>query len=313
MKFKKPELEDFKILQPYFKNSSIRDCAFCAGNAILWSSYYHVKYCVIDEMLVYITEEEGKPSSFTFPIGRERNYGSDLENPSYLDEAKKVFDKVCLYFKEHGQPIILHCVTPQVFQVINEWYPDLYQYIPSRDSFDYIYTVEKLTKLSGSKLHGKRNHINNFMKAWPDYIYEDITEDNRNDCLAVAHAWMERHTEMSPEHASEYEYEYRIIEESLRHMHEMNMLGGLIKIQDTPIAFTVGEPISKDTFDIHFEKADENIQGAYPMINREFVSRRLQAYTYVNREEDLGLPGLRKSKLSYVPDILYEKGVVREK
>lgn len=313
MQFKKPELDDLEILKSYFQNSSIRDCAFCAGNAILWSLNYHVKYGIIDEMLVYITEEEGHPSSFTFPIGKERNYSADLDNPLYLNEAKSVFDKLCLYFKEHKRPVVLHCITPEVYQVIDTWYPDAYKYTPSRNSYDYIYTVEKLTKLAGSKLHGKRNHINNFLKAWPDYIYEPITENNRADCLTVARAWMERHRDVSPEHASEYEYEYQIIQESLLHMHELNMSGALIKIQDTPIAFTIGEPLSVDTFDIHFEKADENIQGAYPLINHEFVSRQLQDYTYVNREEDLGLPGLRQAKLSYVPDILYEKGIVTEK
>lgn len=313
MKLKKPAFDDLSILKQYFENSSIRDCAFCAGNAILWSANYHVKYSIIDEMLVFITEEEGHPSSFTFPIGKERNFAADIDNSLYLTEAKVVFDKVCQYFKEQERPIVLHCVTPELFQVIDTWYPDMFDHTLSRNSFDYIYTVEKLTKLSGQKLHGKRNHINNFLKAWPDYIYESISENNIEDCLKVAHAWMIRHQELAPEHASEYEYEYQIIQDSLAHMQEMNMSGALIKIQDTPIAFTLGEPLSKDTFDIHFEKADESIQGAYPMINREFVSRQLQDYTYVNREEDLGLPGLRQSKLSYVPDILYEKGIVSEK
>lgn len=313
MELKKPEFDDRTILKPYFENSSIRDCAFCTGNAILWSLSYHVKYCIIDKMLVFITEEEGHPSSFTFPIGRERNFGSDLDNPIYLEESRIVFDQICHFFKEHGQPVVLHCVTPELFQIIDTWYPGIYEYNLSRNSYDYIYTVEKLTKLSGQKLHGKRNHINHFLKEYPDYIYEDVTEKNISDCLQVAHEWMIRHKEIFPEHASEYEYEYQIISDSLSHMREMNISGGLIKIQDTPIAFTLGEPLSQDTFDIHFEKADENIQGAYPMINREFVSRHLQEYTYVNREEDLGLPGLRQSKLSYVPDILYEKGIVKEK
>lgn len=313
MQLKKPDITDLDILKQYFENNSIRDSAFCAGNAILWSMSYHVKYCIVDEMLVYITEEEGHPSSFTFPIGRQRNYGADLKNPLYLQEAKAVFEKICQYFKAQNQPVVLHCITPELYQIIDQWYPDMYVYTPSRDSFDYIYTVKKLTTLSGTKLHGKRNHINHFLKTYPDYTYEKITAENIPDCLMVASEWMNRHKELSPELASEYEYEYRIIKIALTHMQEMNMSGGLLKIQELPIAFTLGEPISKDTFDVHFEKADETIQGAYPMINHAFVSRELQSYTYVNREEDLGLPGLRKSKLSYVPDILYEKGIVTEK
>jgi hypothetical protein len=96
-------------------------------------------------------------------------------------------------------------------------------------------------------------------------------------------------------------------------MDKLDMIGGIIFVNDSPVAFTLGEELTPDTFDVHFEKADSSIQGAYPMINKEFVSHRLQKYTYINREEDLGLPGLRKSKMSYCPDILYKKGYVTEK
>ena len=90
------------------------------------------------------------------------------------------------------------------------------------------------------------------------------------------------------------------------------MIGGLIKVDNIPAAFTLGEELTKDTFDVHFEKADDTIRGIYPMINREFVSRRLMDYTYINREEDMGIEGLRKSKMSYCPAILFEKFTVRK-
>ena len=92
---------------------------------------------------------------------------------------------------------------------------------------------------------------------------------------------------------------------------KLQMTGGIIYVNHIPSAFTLGEPLTADTFDVHFEKADDSIDGIYPMINQSFVTHELQAYTYVNREEDLGLPGLRKSKMSYVPDILYKKGIIQ--
>lgn len=313
MELKKPDYNDITILKQYLNTNSVRDCAFCLGNAILWADFYHVKYSIVDNMLIYLTEEEGIPSSFTFPIGEKYNFDADIENEFYLTEARKAFDKICAYFKEYKKPVTIHCATPKLFEVIDAWYPNDFQYIPDRDSFDYIYNVEKLTTLTGKKLHGKRNHINNFLKTYPDYVYEDITQENIPDCLTVATNWMKRHSEFFPELKTAYEYEYHIIEDSLSHMYELNMIGGLIKIKECPVAFTLGEPLSKDTFDVHFEKADETIQGAYPIINRDFVANSLQSYTYVNREEDLGLPGLRKAKLSYAPDILYEKGIITEK
>ena len=84
----------------------------------------------------------------------------------------------------------------------------------------------------------------------------------------------------------------------------------VIDAEGKVVAFTLGERLTEDTFDVHFEKAYADLQGAYAMINREFVRRELSDYTYINREEDMGIPGLRQAKLSYQPDSLVEKGIV---
>lgn len=312
MKRTKIDFNSINKLNEYLSNCSIRDCAFCLGNIILWSEFYKTDFSIIEDMLVFFTEEEGRPSSFTFPIGTQWDFEKDLDNPAYRQAAKKAFDTICDDFNQHGIPIRLHSVTPAIYDLICTWYPNQYTYTPDRASYDYIYTVEKLSKLSGSKLHGKRNHINSFLKKYPDYVYEDINSSNRKDCLEVLKLWMYKHYDADNDMIAEYQYEYQIIENSLKNMDKLNMKGGLIKLGDKPIAFTIGEPICHDTYDIHFEKADDSIQGAYQMINREFVSRNLLEYTYVNREEDLGIEGLRKSKLSYYPDILYEKGIIKQ-
>lgn len=312
MDFTKIDFNSLNKLKEYLSGCSIRDCAFCLGNILLWSDLYKTNFSIIEDMLVFFTEEEGLPSSFTFPIGINWDFEKDLNNPEYQQAAKSAFDTICDYFNQHNIPIRLHSVTPAIYDLICTWYPDKYTYTPDRDSYDYIYTVEKLSKLSGSKLHGKRNHINSFIKKYPDYVYENINSSNINDCLEVLKQWMYKHYDADKDMIEEYKYEYRIIENSLQNMDKFNMKGGIIKLGDKPIAFTIGEPICHDTYDIHFEKADDSVQGAYQMINREFVSRNLTEYTYVNREEDLGIEGLRKSKLSYYPDILYEKGVIRQ-
>jgi hypothetical protein len=308
LELKKLDLSQLDTLNCYLKNNKMRDCAFCTGNTILWSERYKVSYTIISDMLVFTTEEEGLPSSFTFPIGTNADYATHLNDTDYMNKAREVFDYICDYFSSINRPIVFHCITPELYQIIDSWYPGRFTYNADREDFDYIYSVEKLSSLKGSKLHGKRNHINNFIKNHPDYVYEDISPDNIGSCLDVAKKWQNKHDELAPELADEHAYEYDKIKLALEHMDELNMIGGIIYIDSVPVAFTIGEELAPDTFDVHFEKADDSIQGAYPMINREFVTRKLQNYTYVNREEDMGLPGLRKSKMSYCPDILFEKG-----
>ena len=100
---------------------------------------------------------------------------------------------------------------------------------------------------------------------------------------------------------------------ALRLLEELGLSGGLLRVEGEVVAFTIGEPLNQDTFVVHIEKAFAEIQGAYPMINQQFVEHEAQNYLYVNREEDTGSEGLRKAKLSYRPAFLVQKGLVREK
>ena len=92
---------------------------------------------------------------------------------------------------------------------------------------------------------------------------------------------------------------------------EMGLKGGVLWAGGQVVAFTLGEELNQDMFVVHIEKALADIQGAYPMINQQFLIHEASQYSYVNREEDTGAEGLRKAKLSYYPAFLQEKGVVR--
>lgn len=311
MELIKPDLSQLEVLNRYLKGNSIRDCAFCPGNAVLWAEYYQVSFTILSDMLVFIVEEEGRPSSFTFPIGYNTDFVKDIRNPEYLSHAKSVFEQVCTFFQAQGAVPCLHCATPEIYDIITGWYQEDFSYTTDPGDFDYIYTVDKLTNLRGQKLHGKRNHINRFLHDYTDYQYFRISEEHIDACLTIARNWQEKHDMLNPELSEEHAYEYNIIKKALCHMKELQMIGGIIYVNQAPAAFTLGEPLTGDTFDVHFEKADDTISGIYPMINKLFVTNELQEYTYVNREEDLGLPGLRQAKMSYNPDILYEKGIIQ--
>ena len=218
-------------------------------------------------------------------------------------------DAKILWFEEQSVPFHIHLVLEQDFELLESWYPAKFQIEYNRDLADYVYETEKLTTLAGKKLHGKRNHINKFKENNPDWVYEPINTENAEECFQMALKWRE---EMQCEIDVEKRDEMCVTLNSLRLLEELKLKGGLLraKPQGEVIAFTIGEPLNPDTFVVHIEKAYAWIQGAYPMINQQFVTHTAQGYQFVNREEDTGSEGLRKAKLSYRPAFLVQKGVV---
>ena len=184
------------------------------------------------------------------------------------------------------------------------------------DSFDYIYSIDKLADLKGKKMHAKRNHINRFNENYPDWMFEPLTPDNRDLCRAMAAEWRSRRAEEVTEYEKhQYADESVAIHRALDEMEELGIEGGLIRAGGRIVAFALGSRLSIDGYDIHFEKAFDDVQGAYSAINREmarYVRTKYPDVKWINREDDLGLEGLRKAKLSYYPDLLLEKFTVTE-
>lgn len=295
MEIYKPDIENREILNSYLKYNRYPSCELSASNNILWSDFYDTRFTVIEDMLVFCKMEQDKPAMMSFPFGKN--------NP------KPAFDAIRKYFSDNKLAFKLYLVEDKAYEQIDNWYPGMYKVEYDRDDADYLYLRESLETLAGKKLHGKRNHINRFLENYPDYVYERINEDNRRDCLKIAYDWAK---ENNVEHSGDKNYEKCALRFALENMDKLGLTGALIRIGERAVAFTIGEPLTEDTFVVHFEKAYADIQGAYPMINREFVRRELQAYKYVNREEDMGIPGLRHAKTSYQPVKLIEKGIVTE-
>ncbi|MDE5964891.1 MAG: phosphatidylglycerol lysyltransferase domain-containing protein, partial [Eubacterium sp.] len=168
---------------------------------------------------------------------------------------------------------------------------------------DYIYSVEKMASLSGKKYHGKRNHITNFKKNNPDWSFEIIDSSNIDECIELHSNWINTHDD-----DSDYSFEFEAVLTAFENYDKLGFVGGILKVDGKAIAYTMGERHSDELFVTHFEKAPPEIQGAYPIINQEFTKNCLMDYQFVNREEDLGLDGLRKAKQSYNPEILLKKG-----
>lgn len=174
---------------------------------------------------------------------------------------------------------------------------------------DYVYNAEDLINLSGRKFHGKKNHLNQFYKDYPVAEYSPLTDEIIPQCLKLLESWYEIQLNFS---------EFAILRENLAHekaaiseifsdFEYFGIKGGTMLFGQNVIAFTFGEQLNSDTAVIHVEKADPEIRGAFIAINQNFIENEWANMTYINREEDMGINGLRKAKESYRPVKMIEK------
>lgn len=294
IQFKRAELEDKEIISRYFTLYTSRSCERTFANVYLWSRQYPVKWAVVENTLVFKSEDE-EHLAFAYPVG----------DPG---DVRRAIEWLTEYFKDRGMPFRMYNLTPDNFAQLEEWYPGRFQIEYDRDSADYVYESEKLATLSGKKLHSKRNHINKFKALYGGrWSYEAITAGNVEECFQMALKWRDQN---GCEDDADKRGEICVTMNALRLFEELELTGGILKIDGEVVAFTIGEPICPDTFVVHIEKAFADVEGAYPMINQQFVEHECKDYLYVNREEDTGAEGLRKAKLSYRPVFMVEKGGV---
>lgn len=294
--FKRPELEDKSLIESYLRTQKVSICEMTFSNIYLWSRHYNAAFAIVEDMLVFKSGEEGNAFSFVYPVGEK--------------SVSAAIDALMKYCKENNVEFGMHIVTESQFEQLESLYPGKFQIEYKRDNADYVYEVEKLVNLSGKKYHGKRNHINRF-KENNNWTYEAITKNNVEECFQMAMEWRKENLIGDGNEDDEAKVaELCVTLNSLRLFEELELQGGLLRVDGRVIAFTIGEPLSEDTFVIHIEKAFADIQGAYPMINQQFLKHTAMNYKYVNREEDVGAEGLRRAKLSYHPVFLAQKGNV---
>lgn len=292
IEFKRPQLEDKELISSYFQKAPSRSCERTFSNVFLWARHYHVKFAIIEDALIF--QDDASDLAFAYPAGE----------PHCVKNALEFLEK---YSQEKGYPLKLYSVTEENFAQLEKWYPGKFQMEAVRDVADYVYESEKLALLPGKKLHSKRNHINKFKTLYPDWSYEELNEDNLEECFQMALVWR---NENGCEDDEDKNAEMCVTLNSLRLFKELGQTGGILRIDGKIVAFTIGEPACEDTFVVHIEKAFPGIDGAYTMINQQFVQHACKDYLYVNREEDTGAEGLRKAKLSYRPVFMVEKGIV---
>lgn len=295
--FQPIEIEDKDIITSHTMPSNYKNCDYSFANICSWRFLYDSEFAVVDGLLLIRFWIENKTRvAYMTPTGQ-----GNLQTAIDLLEA----DSLAL-----GHPLCMLGVTPEAKEELEKAMPGEFFYIPERDYFDYIYLREDLATLKGKKYQAKRNHINNFNKKYT-YEYVPITPDLVPKCLQLECKWFNANREEKGE--EELNDERRSMIYALNHFDALGLIGGAICIDHQIVAFSFGAPINHNTFGVHVEKADVAYEGAYAVINKEFASHLPEKYIYVNREEDLGIPGLRKAKLSYNPYILLEKSAAIKK
>ena len=214
-------------------------------------------------------------------------------------------------FKEKGQPFSLRLVPFHLMEIIKEAVPEL-RWEDDRPNYDYIYLTQELIELKGRKFHGKKNHLNYFKKTY-DYEYVELTSDMADECMQFIAEFNDRKD--VPDHEREMlRYEEEAMEDVFRNLEAVGYTAGAIRIDGKIEALAVGGQLGGNTITEHVEKANVNYRGLYQAINNEFCRHVASRAKYINREEDMGIPNLRKAKLSYQPCKLLEKyiGVFRQ-
>lgn len=289
LEFKKPEITDKQWVNDCLVHANSMNCEYTFGNLFIWSSAYSTEICRYKDFLIC---RWGKDDDI--------NYSLPLGEGDFTDAVSAIID----YAKSNGETPVIYGITEGYLGLMQEAFTGKFTYKYDDGNNDYIYSTEKMASLSGKKYHGKRNHITNFKKNNPDWSFEKISKDNIDECLALHSKWIEN---KGPDD-EDYSWEFEAVKKAFEYFDELDMVGGLIRVNGEVIAYTLGEPqMNGRCFVSHFEKAPADMIGAYPIINQEFTKNCLMQYEYVNREEDLGIEGLRKAKQSYHPEIWLEK------
>lgn len=292
-----PEAEDEDWINSCIAVSGTMASDASFANIYLLRNKYSTKISRYKDFIIRKYSGKGARCGYTFPLGK--------------GDIAKALAEIEKDAKECGECLQFAFITEEQKEVLENAMPARFCYSSDAGDSDYIYLRSELASLSGKAFHKKKNHFSKFVRTYPDYKYYEIGACNIYDAQKVADAWYYKH--LQDEDASQLA-EYKAIKEALENFEELGLIGGIIYVNDSPCAMTIASKINENTVDVHFEKAvgEYALNGGYAAINKLF-SEKLDGVTWLNREEDIGIEGLRKAKLSYRPKIMLKKYSAVEK
>lgn len=300
MEFKEITIEAKKELDKYFDLVDYEACEYCFNTLFMWQHAYKTQYHIGDGFAVLVGEHEGELFSI-LPLAPK-------------DKIMDAVEYAIKFFDDGKHKIYFRGIDLNVVEMLKEIYPGKFEYTAERDIFDYVYDAEKIRTVKGRKLSGKRNHLNHFDREYSGRVDRRLlNEKDFYECFELLKTWNEGKN-------GDSDFEESIDDEFIgmkKLFDNYDILKDRLKIYGVFIdgklqAFSMGEKLTDDMALIHIEKANANIRGLYPYINKMFVVDEFPDVSWVNREEDMGIEGLRKAKMSYYPERFIEKYTVRE-
>lgn len=285
MQLKPLTIDDRSLFYQYYQNNPAKCSYLSFANLFLWKDAEDIHFFEYENHLVVTGKSIYNGSRyFMMPLGG-----------CLCGKLKACLDQ------SFGTDYHIYGITAADLDTVEKNCGEFFRFHRERDMDNYVYTSQKLISLSGKKLHGKRNHINKFKELY-SYTYQPLTTENLGKIRTFLEEWYQKKAETD----SSILLEKTALENALTHYDALELKGGMLLVDNKVVAFSIGEQLNEDTALIHFEKADTDYQGAYPMINQQFVEHAWSHLTYINREDDMGIEGLRKAKLSYQPDLMVE-------
>jgi len=291
-------LFDREAMQAVTLPSGRRNCNYNFANLVGWKFLFNTEVCVLDSAVVL---------RYTFDGQRAYMVCTSDALSQELIEA--------LLDDSNGDLTLIGLEDSQVAQLSIINYPLSINIEPDRNQYDYVCHRTDLATLHGRHLDGKRNHIHRFRAKHPDFEYRPLTPELFDECRRLTAIWQEEKKQSDSDNGNDNKIEIidaekQVMETIFSNWDALGMIGGSIFVDGRMVTFTYGAAVTTDTFDVCVEKADRHVEGAFAIINQQFAEHLPEQYIYLNREEDMGIPGLRKAKLSYHPEILLTYNVV---
>lgn len=281
LEFKPIEITDKALIEKYYKRENHFLCEYCFTDLFIWSKDYNTQFVVYNDFIYLRSNGDNGVRCYTVPEG----------DGDFVEAVNVLLD----FVKKQNEPWIFVSIYKEQKEKLEKYFPNKFDFEENRDNADYVYLAEKLANLSGKKLHKKKNHTNKFYKEYDGrWSYEELNDDNIREFFSYQVEWCDFDNQFLGELCA--------ASTALKNYKELGIVGGILRLDGKIIAVTLGSKSFDDTMIVHIEKADHNINGAYQVINQQFVLNSCKDVKYVDREEDLGIEGLRKAKESYYPE-----------
>lgn len=297
------------MLKDFVNHAKSISCELSVGNLLTWNKAEETEYC-LDGDILYLRSRTNGILSYYFPLFKSFKSFKYLPNEPNEQEIISAINNLYTFHvyncKDSDKIFSLSYLIQEQAEFFKKFFSGKFNLSLDRNRSEYIYEAEKFRTYSGKKLHGKKNHLNKFYALYGDtFKYESIDEANIGECMEMSCEWSKINSYYLN---SSMIAELEVVSEQLNNFRELGLIGGCMRIGGKIKGFTIGEAAfdGSDTVVIHVEKAMYDVEGIYPALASHFLIANPQ-FKYVNREDDVGDEGLRKSKLSYYPLYLLDK------